>query len=306
MTTDPTHQPTLPGVNDLPDYHGTPAVGMRTGLAGAGNRIQRAHSIGDRVVLVIEARVKSAGHKATDDGILYVEGLTVADLFELPGDQGARLLATMRSLHRNDATGTAPVPELADVGYTDASGVVLTPEELAELRGDPIRAILSPELTPAVVVYEDGSRDLWPDDYPKDTPRPKPGERWTTDRGELVVEQLVHHETGEPFETVADAAPPKLAAVPDLPPESDEWETADRRTPEEIAAEAELPTAAHLDAVNVPLTELGAVLAAATDLAELRRLLKAEQQGRGIAAKPRPKAVAMIEAAIAKASEVTE
>ena len=240
------HQPTLPTL-ELPDYHGRKPVGMKTALAGAGTRVTRPHTIGDRIVLVIEARVKSASHEDTDDGLVYSEKLKVLDLFELDPSQGSRLISTVRSLYRTgeDAIkGRRPIPDLGDTGYTDASGVVLTPAEVAELRGDPIRAILSPELTPAVVVYDDGARDLWPDDYPKDAPRPKIGEKYLTDNGDAIVTQLLHHETGEELdeagaEVVPSPAPeldaeeaetvarfgldrPPLTAVPDLPPAADD------------------------------------------------------------------------------------
>lgn len=222
---DVTHQPMLPTL-ELPEYHGRKPVKMKTAIAGAGSRITRPHSIGDRIVLIAEVRVKSAGHEDTDDGLEYVERYKVLDLFELDKDQGARLISTVRSLYRtaDDAVkGRRPVPGLGEVGYTDASGVVLTPSEVAELRGDPVRAILSPELTPAVVVYEDGNRDLWPDDYPKDAPRPNIGERYLTDSGEVEVLQLLHHQTGEPIETAATPAVPDLPEPePELPePESD-------------------------------------------------------------------------------------
>lgn len=244
------HQPTLPTM-ELPDYHGRKPVGMKTALAGAGTRVTRPHTIGDRIVLVIEARVKSASHEDTDDGLVYSEKLKVLDLFELDPGQGSRLISTVRSLYRTgeDAIkGRRPIPDLGDTGYTDSSGVVLTPAEVAELRGDPIRAILSPELTPAVIVYDDGARDLWPDDYPKDAPRPKIGEKYLTEGGDAIVLQLLHHETGEPLEEAgADVVPspapelddpeipqpeqepplepaarPPLAAVPDLPPAADD------------------------------------------------------------------------------------
>lgn len=239
------HQPTLPTM-ELPEYHGRKPVGMKTALAGAGTRVTRPHTIGDRIVLVIEARVKSASHEDTGDGLVYAEKLKVLDLFELDPSQGSRLISTVRSLYRTgeDAVkGRRPIPDLGDTGYTDGSGVVLTPAEVAELRGDPIRAILSPELTPAVVVYDDGARDLWPDDYPKDAPRPKIGEKYLTENGDAIVTELLHHETGEalddPGAVVPSPAPeldaeeadtvsrfgldrPPLTAVPDLPPAADD------------------------------------------------------------------------------------
>lgn len=209
------HQPALPAF-ELPDYHGRRPASMRTTLTGAGTRVTRSHTIGDRLVLVIEARVKSAAHEETDDGLVYVEKLKVLDLFELDRDQGSRLISTVRSLYRTaeDAVkGRRPVPGLGETGYTDASGVVLTPAEVAELRGDPIRSLLSPELQPAVIVYEDGARDLWPDDYPRDAPRPKPGEKYLTDSGDVEVVKLLHHETGEELVTQlpAEVAPEEPA-----------------------------------------------------------------------------------------------
>lgn len=330
------HQPTLPTM-ELPEYHGRKPVGMKTALAGAGTRVTRPHTIGDRIVLVIEARVKSASHEDTDDGLVYAEKLKVLDLFELDPSQGSRLISTVRSLYRTGedaAKGRRPVPELGDVGYTDGSGVVLTPAEVAELRGDPIRAILSPELTPAVVLYDDGARDLWPDDYPKDAPRPKVGEKYLTDSGDAVVTQLLHHETGEPLDgaapVVAEPAPElaeeapleqparaHLAAVPDLPPAAgdapetdpysgdlgdtaDGWE--DPTPPRPLTAdeietariEATLPTSADFAFVDCQIPELLGKLADVTDLDHVRRIEKAEQQGRGRGLKPRAGAVTAI------------
>lgn len=248
------HQPTLPTM-ELPEYHGRKPVGMRTGLAGAGTRVTRPHTIGDRIVLVIEARVKKASHEDTDDGLVYAESLKVLDLFELEGSQGARLISTVRSLYRtaeDSVKGRRPVPGLGEVGYADGSGVVLTPAEVAELRGDPIRAILSPELTPAVIVYDDGARDLWPDDYPKDAPRPKVGEKYLTENGDAIVTQLLHHETGEQLEEAgADVVPsPEPERQPEPEPEPEHQPAAEhqpepeatRRAP--LAAVPDLPPAA--------------------------------------------------------------
>lgn len=323
------HQPTLPTL-ELPDYHGRKPVGMKTALAGAGTRVTRPHTIGDRVVLVIEAKVKAGGHEDTDDGIVWVEKLRVVDLFELDPAQGSRLISTVRSLYRtaDDAVkGRRPLPDLGETGYTDGSGVVLTPAEVAELRGDPVRAILSPELTPAVVVYHDGARDLWPDDYPKDAPRPKIGDKYLTENGVALVTELLHHETGEAIgdpvvpspapeldeDQLEPAARPPLAAVPDLPPAADEdpysgdlgdaadgWETAEPLRPltaeeeETRRIEATLPTSADFAFVDVQISELLGKLAAVTDLDHARRIEKAERQGRGRGLKPRAGAMTAI------------
>lgn len=198
------HQPALPDL-ELPDYHGRSPVGMRTALAGAGNRIARAHGIGDRVVLVIEAKVKKAGHEETDDGLVYVETHKVVDLFELDRDPGARLLSHLRSQYRqakDAAEGRVPIPELGDEGWTDANGVVLTPAELAERRNDPVALLGLSDATPAVVVYDNGERALWPDEYERDFARPRVGDQH--EAGNVV--ELLHHETGETLEDLRRVA----------------------------------------------------------------------------------------------------
>lgn len=321
---------------ELPEYHGTKPVGMRTGLSGAGTRVNRAHTLGDRVVLVIEAKVKSAAHEDTDDGLIYVEKLKVIDLFELDRDQGSRLLSTVRSIHRSGedaARGRRPVPELGDIGYTDASGVVLTPDEVAQLRGDPIRAILSPDLTPVVVVYDDGARDLWPDDYPKDTVRPKPGDTFLSDAGDVVVMQLLDHTTGETIATLdageirnvtgtvelhvdTDAPPaeadeelpdnvrtfPTPAEIPELPNQApgDAWEDPDPATADRISHTDYLPSPADFLTVDCQVAELVEKLKAVHYVESLRRLHVAEEQGRGRGLKPRAGALTAIENRIAQ------
>lgn len=196
-------QPTLPTL-ELPDYHGRKPVGMKTSVNGAGTRITRSHSIGDRIVFVVEAKVKKAGHEETDDGLVYAEVLKVIDLFEISGDPGRRLLSAARTSYRtadDEREGRTPLPELETAGVTDGSGVVLTETELAELRGDPVRAMLSDAMTPVVVLYSDGARELWPDDFAANEARPKIGERFETEGDGPVayvyVEKLLHAETGE-------------------------------------------------------------------------------------------------------------
>lgn len=196
-------QPTLPTL-ELPDYHGRKPVGMKTSVNGAGTRITRGHSIDDRIVFVVEAEVKKAGHEQTDDGLVYSEVLKVMDLFEIGGEPGKRLLSAVRVSYRtadDQREGRTSIPELETAGVTDSSGVVLTEAELAELRGDPVRAMLSDSMTPVVVLYSDGARELWPDDFDANAPRPHVGERFETeDEGPVAyvyVEKLLHAETGE-------------------------------------------------------------------------------------------------------------
>lgn len=322
---DVVHQPTLPAL-ELPEYHGRAPVGMKTAVSGAGNRVTRPHGIGDRVVLVIEAKVKKAGHEETDDGLVYAETLKVVDLFELDRDPGARLISTVRSAYRtaeDSSKGRAAIPDLGDVGYTDANGVVLTPREVAALRGDPVRVLVTEGLTPAVVVFDDGHRDLWPDDYDKDEPRPFVGQVYhpgTED--EISVVELLHHVTGERLEiSPEDLRPATVSikvdasgfvdAVEDFaaafevaePFESEPFEVDETPEPPALPGEEaladELPNAAAFEFVDCPIPELRAKVAEVADPVLLRRFLNAEKQGRGRALKYRQGALDAIHARLA-------
>ena len=332
---DVTHQPMIPTL-ELPQYHGRAPVGMKTAVSGAGNRLTRPHGIGDRVILVIEAKVKKAGHEETDDGLVYAETLKVVDLFELDRDPGARLISTVRSAYRtseDSMKGRSAIPDLGDVGYTDAAGVVLTPKEVAALRGDPVRVLVTEGLTPAVVVFDTGHRDLWPDDYDKDDPRPFVGEVFNGDtEDELTVVELLHHVTGESLELVTapatsdpgdlgemigehlDAAVPTVlepdptgdavAGWDDVDPYASETFEVDPLAPEapplpgEEQNSNELPTADAFAFVDCPIPELRTKLADVADLVLLRRYLNAEKQGRGRALKYRQGALDAIHARI--------
>lgn len=164
----------------LPEHRGRAPVGMRSKVNGAGNRIVRPHTIGDRLVLVCEVRVKDAGHKGTaKDGLLYEEKLVVEDLFEITDSESAReLLVGLRQRYRaeDDARkGVAPLfdaPAPRRIGWLDASGRLLSDEDWAELQGlevpssdeelaaaedrDAHEALLAPRWLAAV---EDGDTD---------------------------------------------------------------------------------------------------------------------------------------------------
>lgn len=319
-----TNQPTLPTL-ELPEYMGRKPIGMKTSITGAGNRISSQHAIGDRVVLVIEGKVKKAGHEDTDDGLVYVETIKVVDQFEVAGQPGRTLLATMRSAHRtaDDArAGVQAIDGLGEVGYTDASGIVLTPREVAALRGDPVRAMVTEELRPVVVVYEDEVRQLWPDDFVQDDPRPVIGQAVLDDGEVRRVAALLDAETGEDlvatvsvpptsttFETtfddpeviVEDDIPPfddlpdaDAAATDDVPPFDAEPEAP--AEPGEAELEARLPRTEDFAFVDRGIPDLRDALEDITDVTQLHRLLNAEKQGRGRGLKYRKGALDVIHA----------
>lgn len=163
--TETTGQLTLPTTTD-----GRMPAGMKTKISGAGQRITRPHALGDTVVLVLEGKIKSAGHEETNDGVLYVEAIATKDLFELSDAIGKPVLAALRQAARQadgespmPGMGTEPVEEAVRV-IVDGSGVVMTPTEVAEAQGRKVAAEFGPE-DPVVLQFEGGERGLWPDDW---------------------------------------------------------------------------------------------------------------------------------------------
>lgn len=317
-TPEVTEQPTLPDL-ELPEYHGIKPIGMKSALTGAGTRIRRPYGIGDKVVLVVEAKVKKAGHEETDDGILYVENLKVVDLFELDRDPGIRLIRFLRSSYRtaeDKLRGRTPLADdgvdLGEEGYADGNGVVMTPAEVAERRGDPVAFLTGEEHTPAVVVYDDGDRLLWPDEYPKDTERPSVGDE--LDDGTVV--ELLHHSTGETiaeWEGDPEDHRPALTVVEDVDDggygDVEAYESpsddvdAPPALPGEVTLEQRLPTPDSFAFVDTTVPILRERLDEVADLILLHRYLESEKQGRGSGKTARKSALDAIHARISVIEE---
>lgn len=204
--TDPTQaDDTTTGASSaaLPDYQGRVPVGMTSRITGLNDLINAPHGVGQRAVVVVLVECTDAGHRKTSKGLKYHETYEARELLTPDPDAGRRLWAVLSADRRaaaDKAAARAPLPGMAVV--TDASGVVLTEAELADLRGDPVAAIRGPgALIPAVVVYDDGSRLMWPDDFPPDTPRPELGDPAEDDEDSAEVEDLLDVFTGESLTT---------------------------------------------------------------------------------------------------------
>lgn len=282
---------------ELPAYKGVKPQGMKTALTGAGNRITRAHTIGDRVVLVIEAKVKRAGHEDTDDGLVYAETLKVADMFELDDPAAGRLLAQVRAAYReadDERHGRTPLldpdPPAPPPGHTDESGVVMTPAEAAEAAGAP-GPVADPARARTVVVFNDGARQLWPDEFDDDEPCPAAGDRFDDgDGGQVWVARLLDEDGAVLAQAVEAEALPTGGEEPvqslgevagSSPPE-----------PDDSIEDAELvdlngPTTDDFAFVDRDAVEIKDAIGGVTDPAHAARLVKAEQAGRGRGLKPR-------------------
>lgn len=203
-------QPALPAF-ELPDFEGLKPTGVVTKLNGAGQRIIRAMHLDESIVLLVEARVSNVGHLKTDGGVHRVHTLKVDDLYEVAGKPGRRLLNLARSAYRtadDQRNGRAPLPlektgiVLGPDGYTDGNGNLLSDEDLAEIRGDQFLAAAGDEsLDPVAVIFADGTRRAWPDDFDPGTQRPLAGE--VID--DLQVREILDAVTGETLAEWTDA-----------------------------------------------------------------------------------------------------
>ncbi len=196
-------QPTLPGL-ELPAHFGRDPVTQTTKINGAGARFLGQHETGTRVIFLVEARCRAAGPFTVNaDGALdYAETHTITDLFELPGASGPRLLSTLRQVHRTDETGEAREAHEDADRFTDDEGVLLSAGEVQALREDPFSALLEPRLSPVVIRYSDGARELWPEEFDANAPRPVAGDYFANEAGDRVfVSELLDAVTGEAIET---------------------------------------------------------------------------------------------------------
>lgn len=207
-------QPALPTL-ELPEFEGIRPVGVVTRVNGTGQRIARAMHIDERVVLVVEAEVADVGHGRTADGVKRVHKLTVLDVYELEGKPGAQLLRSLRAAHKiasDRRDGKEPLggeleqPDPTELGIEVVvdGAVVLTTTEAAERRGEIVPGL--PIVDVAVLVFEDGTRALWPDDWSDVVgPHPEAGERLVQPGAKKgaepsLVVQILDPDTGETVE----------------------------------------------------------------------------------------------------------
>lgn len=198
--TDVEVQPTLPGM-ELPEHYGRAPVTQTTKFSGAGSRFLGQHEAGTRAVFVVEAVCRKAGPFSVDaDGALdYAETFALVDVFEISGAAGPRSVSALRQAYRVGEDGIEGRQKVEGVeGRTDGSGVVMSSAEVAELRGDPLTVAFDPRMKPVVILYADGARELWPEQFEPNAPQPLAGDHYGTEAGETTyVERVIDAVTGE-------------------------------------------------------------------------------------------------------------
>lgn len=185
---------------DLGEFEGRKVGAVANRLAATDVDIARALHHGDTVLLFVQAKVADVGFRA--DGTLTRTQKLVADtiLEVVDRDWGDETLTRLRRAKLRD--DDAAQGRTAMGIKTTADGVVLTPGDL----GDDGPLPLPPDDGEVVVVFADGERALWPDEFAVDVDRPGVGDRLSIADEDVVrtVVQLLDPVRGD---VIAEADP---------------------------------------------------------------------------------------------------
>jgi hypothetical protein len=154
-------------------FAGIDTASITTTVSGVASRITRPLHHREVITVVAQVEVTALSFPATKAGIARRQVGAILDAFELSGKAGRHLINELKQAHDPSplpfgAKADAAIVDAVVAGVTDGSGVVVTP-------GD--RAALGLEGAGTVaVIFAGGARCAWPDDFPKDTPRPAAGD----------------------------------------------------------------------------------------------------------------------------------
>lgn len=255
-----------------------------TKVKGTAEAVTNELEIGDTLVGLVEFEVTEAhSEKASAKGVKIHQALTLQDF--LPTEEADQMLRKMRAerrARRDAEAGVVPAAAWTEQAetYVDASGVVMTPQEIAEARGE----TWSPEES-FTIEFANGERALWPDEFPgQDLAAPGGTMRVPTDDEVPVREQVVAY---------FDADGVELARWSDADEEARaelvEQRQAEREAAEAAAAVAELeagrsePLVGEEPLSKVKAATVVAAIKGSDDKSWMARVLHAERGS----AKPR-------------------
>lgn len=153
-------------------FAGIDTAAIRTSIGGVLARITRPLHHREVITVVAQVEVTGLNFPATKNGIARHQAGAVLDAFEVRGKPGRTLVNALKQAHDPSplpfrAKADASIIDATIAGITDAAGVVVTP-------GD--RAALGLAPGTVAVIFANGARAAWPDDFPKGTDRPSSGE----------------------------------------------------------------------------------------------------------------------------------
>lgn len=122
---------------DVGQFEGKPVVGIVTSIKGTSSRVTRPIHPGERLYAVVELVEDGISHKPTKDGRKRYQTLDAEDFYELTDAEGRDLIAGKRAelLESGQLDGQLRIGDGAPALTVDASGVALTPVEIAEAQG---------------------------------------------------------------------------------------------------------------------------------------------------------------------------
>lgn len=157
----------MSSIEEIPEIDGVIPSKVTTKLAGGtldrlGARVVHG---GERVVLVVEARLDELKHPMDEDGeTARAQRLALVDAYELVGTEGRDVLRQVRNrwqLADDSSKGVMSFDHSTPAAqFVMSDGTVLTPAEIAEARGEK----WSPE-DELLVVFRSGVRASWPIDW---------------------------------------------------------------------------------------------------------------------------------------------
>lgn len=303
---------------DLGTYKGLPITGHTLKLVNAGDGLSKAMrvsptnaDVGEEVDLLVRVKAGNEIHKIDDidhpsawtlERAFVAQTITIVSR-DFADDRIAQQLLAEAKLKEDDERKRgihklpgAGIGDKGDLVHVDENGVLLTAAEVAERRGDGRPVFEQGPLAPVVVVFDDGSRLGWPDEYGKGDPRPRRGD--THPDTDAVVDHLLDHDTGE---VIVETAADDVAAAAFFGASTEQTEGGDDHAlSTEVGAgdDFEFPdpievTEQDIADVDTSIVGVRTLIAEITDVGRLRRMAKAEQ-GRGKGAEPRSKVITEI------------
>lgn len=128
-----------PSQDELPETNGVVPRTVVVNLGGKSQRIHRAFTQGEKVILLVEAEISSIGTQKGTGGPALAQKATALDIFHFAPEAGERILRAMkkaRNADEGERLGRAPELDPGVEVTTDANGVLLTEDEVAAARGN--------------------------------------------------------------------------------------------------------------------------------------------------------------------------
>lgn len=234
----PAYEPTV----TLYEFEGQRVSGLRTSIGGTAVDGGTVLHHGQHIVTITVAQVDDIRHPRKDGHVTRLQVAKPTEVFLLDDDEYSESLLRSLRLRARQADDAARGRGAFEM-RTDENGVVLTPGDLTERAPLPDVPQMGPK--EVVVILDDQSRHLWPDDFDPEAPAPVLGEPVDEEDARRVVE-LLDVVSGESLGTWS----PDTELAEDLAAVAELEGTRLRRAAEEIVSMTQGPAMARIEAAD--------------------------------------------------------